>query len=255
MFDCHIHTEFSSDSKMKLVSSYERARELNMGLIVTDHMDLKYPDEGKFQFDVDRYFEEYYRLRNDYLLIGIELGLRTDCINENRMLVQKYPFDYVIGSVHVVDGVDIFQEGFYENREKKISYGHYLNFMFDCVKNGEFFDSLGHIDYVTRYSRYDDTELYYDEFSDLIDEILKIVAEREKAVELNTRRLDNKIAAQNMLNILKRFKELGGQVVTIGSDAHDTNSIGRNFEAAKEIVSMSGLRTVYFKERKIQFIK
>lgn len=253
-FDCHVHSTFSTDSNMYIEDALKSAREKNLGIIVTDHMDINYPIEGSFVFDCKSYFLEYEKYRSNSFLIGIELGLRDDCIEENRTLIEKYPFDYVIGSIHVVDGIDIFQPSFYENREKRDSYLHYLNYMYKCIKECDFIDSLGHINYVTRYARYEDTELYYNDFKEIIDEILKLVAQREKAIEINTRRLENKITAKNMLDVLKRFKELGGKYVTIGSDAHNINSIGTNFDIAKEIAELSNLKIVYFKNRKIRYI-
>ncbi|WDC85803.1 histidinol phosphate phosphatase [Caloramator sp. mosi_1] len=249
MFDCHIHSTFSTDSNMKIEEALQRAKDFGMGLIVTDHMDINYPIEGSFIFDCNKYFLEYEKYRSSDFLIGIELGLRDDCTFKNKDLVEKYSFDYVIGSIHVVDGVDIFQPSFYENRTKSESYLHYLNFMYKCIKDCDFIDSLGHINYVTRYARYKDSELYYNDFKEIIDEILKVIAHREKAIEINTRRLENKTVAINMLEILKRFKELGGKYITIGSDAHNIESIGANFDIAIEIANESDLDIVYFKNR------
>jgi len=255
MFDCHVHTKFSSDSNMKLEDVLKKVKDNEFGVIITEHMDLKYPDEGKFQFDTREYFNEYEIYRSDKILLGIELGLRLDCIKENKKIIEENPFDYVIGSIHVVNGIDIFQNCFYENKSKKEAYQEYLSYIYRCIKDSDFFDSLGHIDYITRYSIYDDKELYYEDFSDVIDEILKVLSLKEKAMELNTRRLDSKVAAENMLKILKRFKELGGKFVTLGSDAHDVNSIGKHFKVAEEIIKISGLKIVYFKNRKIKLLQ
>lgn len=252
VFDTHIHSKFSSDSDMNIESAIKTAKEKNIGIIVTDHMDLKFPIENEFIFDCNEYFSEYEKYRGRDFLIGIELGLRNDCIEENKSLSNSYPFDYVIGSIHVIDNIDIYQPIFYENKTKTNIYLHYLNTIYNCIKECDFIDSLGHIDYITRYSPYSDTELYYKDFADIIDEILKTLSTKEKALELNTRRINNKTAAQNMLDILKRFKELGGKYVTLGSDAHNTNAIGLNFEIAYELVEKSSLKIVYFKDRKIQ---
>lgn len=252
-FDCHIHSTFSTDSTMLIEDAIKTSKEKGLGMIVTDHMDLNYPIEGNFIFDCNKYFLEYEKYRSDDFLIGIELGLRDDCIEQNKLLISSYPFDYVIGSIHVVDNIDIFQPGFYENRDKKESYLHYLNYMYKCIKESDFFDSLGHINYVTRYAKYDDAELYYDDFREIIDEILKLIAYREKAIEINTRRLENTVTAQNMFNVLKRFKELGGKYVTIGSDAHRTDSIGSNFDIAHKLANEANLKIVYFKNRELQF--
>jgi histidinol-phosphatase (PHP family) len=254
MFDCHVHTEFSTDSSMKLKDAIKKAKDIGIGLIITEHMDLKYPVEGNFQFDVKRYFKEYGYLKNDKVLLGIELGLRTDCTDENKIIALENPFDYVIGSIHVVNGIDIYQDYFYAEKDKNQAYEEYFKFMYECVKESDFFDSLGHIDYIARYAPFEDTEIYYDIYSDYIDEVLKILSNREKAIEVNTRRINDKKAAENILTILKRFNELGGKYVTIGSDAHNTSDIGNNFNIALDLVEKSNLKVVYFKERKMEYI-
>lgn len=256
IFDSHIHTRFSTDSKMEIEAAIKRAEALNIGLIITEHMDIKYPFEDSFVFNEKQYFETYSKYRDDYLLLGIELGMRTDCFKENKFLIEGHPFDYVIGSIHMVDGVDIFHEEFYEGRSKRESYEHYLKYMLDCLKTHiGFIDALGHIDYISRYARYNDKEIYYKDFSEHIDAVLRIVAENGKALEINTRRLDDVKAAENLSDICKRFSDLGGKLVTIGSDAHTPTSIGNNLALAKYIADSSNLNVVHFKERKPQYEK
>jgi histidinol-phosphatase (PHP family) len=253
MIDCHVHTRFSTDSEMYIVDAIRRAKELNIGIIITEHMDYKYPVPGEFVFNPYEYLKEYSKYRNDRILLGVEMGLRPDSIEENRRLANENKFDYIIGSVHVVDNVDLYQGEFYQDREKKEAYEHYLKFMLECVKNYDFFDALGHIDYITRYARFSDKEIYYKEFQNLIDEVLKELAIKEKAIEINTRRLNDFKAVENLKVIYNRFYELGGKFVTLGSDSHSTDSIGANFAIGKEIADMCKLKTVYFKERKLHY--
>lgn len=254
MFDCHVHTSFSTDSKLLLEAVIEKATKNNLGLIITEHMDLCYPLEGKFVFDPKEYFKAYTKYRNDKLLLGIELGMRKECVEENRALSIDYPFDYIIGSVHLVDGEDIFQENYYKNRTKKEAFSKYFSSMLQCVKEHDFIDSLGHIDYVSRYASYNDSEIYYNDFCDEIDEVLKVVIYKEKSIELNTRRFNNKNAIENLIKIYKRYYELGGRTVTIGSDAHNVDTIGSNFELARDVVDNCKLKIVYYKERKLNYL-
>lgn len=253
-FDSHMHTNFSTDSKMKLSDVIEKIDKLNMGSVITEHMDINYPIAGHFFFNVDEYFKEYWPHRSDNLLLGIELGMKMDCINEGRELVSRYPFDFVLGSVHLVDNTDIYGEAFYKGRSKLETYRHYLEVMLECLKSYDFIDSLGHMDYIARYSNYSDREIYYEDFCDYIDEVLRIVVQRGIALELNTRRLGDSRSAENLEKIYKRFYELGGRMITTGSDAHKIEEVGSNFKLAEEIADRSGLRVVYFKERKPQYL-
>lgn len=254
MFDCHVHTRFSTDSKMNIEDALSKASSLNLGLILTEHIDLKYPVVGKFQFDPKKYFNEYGRYRNNKLLLGVELGMREDCIDENKKLAQNHQFDYIIGSVHVVNNIDIYEEIFYEGRSKKEVYSQYLKAMLESIKNHGFIDSLGHIDYISRYARFHDKEIYYREFSEEIDEILITLIQNGKVLELNTRRIGDSNKGEILVQIYKRYYELGGRLVTIGSDSHTKNDIGANFDIAKEMADRCNLKVVYFKERKPYYV-
>lgn len=259
MFDTHIHTEVSTDSNMMLESAIKSAREKGLSLILTEHMDHQYPvkegEYGNFTFDSLEYFKKYGDKRGEDLLLGMEMGMRLDCIKENKLEEGKAPFDFIIGSIHVVNEVEIFGEEHYKNKSKKKAYEEYFEAMAQCLKAYDFVDSLGHIDYICRYAPYEDPEIYYEEFSDHIDEVLKIIIEKEKAMEINTRRLGLKNTRESLLDIYKRFKQLGGKYVTLGSDSHKESAIGMNFDYAIDIAKICGLKNVYFKERKMQYDK
>ncbi len=254
MFDCHLHTEVSTDSKMKIEAAIEKAKNLNLGLVLTEHMDINYPIKDHFIFDAQDYFDGYSRYRNETLLLGVEIGMKEDCVSEAKALVSQNPFDQVIGSVHLVNGVDIYLEEFYINRNKKEIYEEYLYSILNNLKKFDFVDTLGHIDYICRYARVEDKELYYEEFHETIDTILKKVIENEKAIEINTKRLENKIASKNLISIYKRYYELGGRIITIGSDAHNPDDIGRGILLAYDIANQLNLKPVYFKNRKPQYV-
>ncbi|SDE65214.1 histidinol phosphate phosphatase [Sporomusa acidovorans] len=254
LFDTHVHTCFSNDSNMPIDAALKRAAELGLGIIITEHMDMAHP-KPDVAFDVNQYFKEYAKYRNEKVLLGIELGMRAECLQANCDIVTNQHFDYVIGSIHFVDNIEIYQEEYFQARTKQETYNRYFESMLDCLKSYDFIDSLGHIDYISRYARYSNPELYYYEFSDRIDEILKLAARKEKALEINTRRLGNPDTAANLLPIYKRFKELGGQMVTIGSDAHKPESIGNHLSIAHAMADACNLKVVYFKQRKPEWGK
>lgn len=250
LFDTHIHTCYSTDSSMSVKTAVSRAAELGLGIIFTEHMDLAYPEPEAFTFDVKAYLRDYAQYRGDKVLLGIEVGMRPDCLEDSQRIVEEHLFDYVIGSIHVVDNVDIYHASFYESRSKQVVYERYLEAMLQCLQSYDFIDSLGHIDYIARYARYQDPDLHYHEFSDRIDEILKVAAKQEKAMEINTRRLTSRAAVEQLLPIYQRFSELGGKLVTLGSDAHKPEDIGRALSIAQDMAEACKLKVVYFKQRK-----
>ena len=254
MIDSHIHTEFSSDSVMKIQHGLEHSKKNGIGMTITEHLDLKFPTGTDFTFDIDKYFNDYEKYRSSKIMLGIEMGMQQICLEENRAIESKYPFDYIIGSIHAAKGEDIFNPNFYEGKTKKEAFEQYFSSMIDCVKEYDFIDSLGHIDYISRYATFHDKEIYYHEFNEYINEVLKAIVHNEKVMELNTKRLNNKEAYNNLINVYKAYNQIGGKYVTIGSDAHNIEDIGKNFLLANRICEICNLKPVYFKNRKIEYM-
>ncbi len=253
MFDTHMHTEFSPDSSMEIREVINTIEKLGIGAIITEHLDFDDPMTDGQLIDYTNYLNTYERIRSDKLLLGIELGLLDYKLEESRTIINNNPFDYVIGSIHMVLGKDIYNPSFYKKRSKEETYNEYLSYMNHCIKEYDFFDSLGHIDYISRYSPYDNKEIIYSNYSSSLDEIFKVLIEREKALELNTRRLSDPSAVHALLPLYKRYFQLGGRYVTLGSDAHDSSAIGRDFNIAMSMLSECGLKAVYFRNRKMEY--
>ena len=254
MFDSHMHTEFSDDSEMKIEHALQQSRKSGIGMTLTEHLDLKFSKEADIFFDIDKYFNDYEKYRSEKLMLGIEIGMQQICLEENREVASKHPFDYVIGSIHVSKGEDIYYPKFYEGKTKKEAFEQYFSSMIDNVKRYNFIDSLGHIDYISRYATFDDNEIHYHEFNEYINEVLKAVVHNGKVMEINTRRLGNREAYNNLIDIYKAYNQIGGRYVTIGSDAHHAEDIGKNFREAISICEICNLKPVYFKKRKMEYM-
>lgn len=254
LYDTHIHTCFSDDSKMSLAEVRKKLLEENIGAIITEHMDLNYPDATAFKLDTEGYFQAYAPYRNDRLLLGVEFGMDPQDVLDYRRLAERYPFDYILGSIHVVGSFDVYDEQFYEGKTKAEAYTEYLAATLECLRIYDNIDCLGHIDYITRYARFSDRELYYHEYREYLDAILATLADKGKCLEINTRRMGDTQAAACLLPIYKRFHELGGRWVTIGSDAHCAADIGKNFSVALQIADRCGLQPVYFSKRQMQYL-
>ena len=241
LFDCHSHTKFSADSEMLATDAIARAESLNLGIVFTEHFDYNLPGDTDFTFDAAQYFNEYKNLRSDKVKLGVEIGLRKSAREANKNFLAQANFDLVIGSIHVVDDIDIYNKIFYADKDKMTAYRKYFAAMAEEAAV-EDFDVLGHIDYICRAATYENPEIDYETFKTEIDEVLKIIVERGKILELNTRRLNKNIAVDALKPVYKRYKQLGGTFVTIGSDAHVVEAVGANFDVALKFVEELNLK-------------
>ena len=241
VFDCHSHTKFSADSEMLATDAIARAEILNLGIVFTEHFDYNLPGDIDFTFDAVEYMNEYKKFRSEKVKLGVEVGLRKSAREANKNFLAQVNFDLIIGSIHVVDDVDIYEKSFYTDKDKITAYRKYFAVMAEEAAV-EDFDVLGHIDYICRAATYENPEIEYETFKPEIDEVLKIIVERGKILELNTRRINKKIAVEGLIPVYKRYKELGGQFVTIGSDAHVVEAVGANFDVALKFVEDLNLK-------------
>lgn len=254
MFDSHIHTQFSTDSDTDIEKIIERAQKLNLGIIITDHMDTNFPRREKFNFNTEEYFNAYSKYRSDKVLLGIELGLTEQCQILNKQIADENKFDFVMGSIHFLGNCDMYFPEAYKGKTKQEAFEQYFTLMINNIKCHKYIDSLGHIDYISRYAVYEDKEIYYEAYKELIDEVFRLIIDNNIALELNSRRLANKNSFDILQTIYKRYKELGGKYITIGSDAHTMDAVGNNFANARLLAENCELKAVYFKERKMQYI-
>ena len=251
IFDCHTHTKFSADSEMLASDAIYRAKNLNLGIIFTEHFDYDVPGEYDFTFDPKKYFNEYKNLRGEKIRLGVEVGLRKSAREINKNFIDSADFDLVIGSIHLVDNFDIYYPEFFEGKDKNTAYKKYFAAMIEETAV-EDFDVLGHIDYICRSAPYENPALDYENFKSEIDEVLKIIVEREKILELNTRRLDKQSVLKELLPIYRQYKNLGGKFITIGSDAHKVENVGKNFQVALNFAEELNLTPVTFSRRSLE---
>lgn len=245
--DYHFHTNFSGDSQTPMRTQLERAISLGMtSLCVTDHHDYDVDSVIDFTLQTDRYFEAMSALREEYkgridLRIGIELGLQTHLKEYYRELLSGYPFDFVIGSTHFINRKDPAYPEFFEGRGEQKAYLQYFQATLDNVKNIDNYDVAGHIDYIVRYGPNKALYYSYEAYRDILDDILREIIERGKGIECNTAGFRKGIGQPNpCADVLKRYKELGGEIITIGSDAHIPEDLGADFQTARELLRQCG---------------
>lgn len=260
--DVHMHTSFSHDSKSSPEVMIQGAIKKGLEVICfTDHYDKDYMDWGdKSIFDIDAYFNTLIPLREQYadkidIRIGIELGLQPhlgSCFEE---LVRSYPFDFVIGSVHVINGLDPAFGELFEGYTDDEIYRLTLQETLVDVKNNKDFDVLGHIDYVVRYGKEDPKAYSCRHYKEEIDALLKELISQGKGIELNMAGLKYGLPfAHPHPDILKRYRELGGEIITVGADGHKPEHIAYDFFKADEILKACGFKYyTEFKDRRPYF--
>ena len=241
MFDFHIHSSVSFDSETPALDIAHAAKHAGLKEICfTDHWDYhSYPDEDHDLFSLDEYSKAYDLLEVEDLTIrrGVEYGLTDWNIPHCNELLSKRKFDFVIGSVHYVDGYDPYYPYFWESMSVEKAYGRYLEKTLECVKVHSNFDVLGHLTYVCK-SQHNPSgkPVMYNDYKEISDEIMKILVAKGKGMEINTSGVDRTGDFLPPKEFLVRFKELGGEIVTIGSDAHTPDRVGQHVDAGLEIL-------------------
>lgn len=251
IFDCHVHSTASPDGKMSPGEVIALADKMQIGFIFTDHVDLSPEGEPFFCVDFNSYPKDYLQFRSDTVLLGLEIGLIAECVEKCRAIANNPDYDYILGSVHFTNGMDIGYDPdtfFLAGIE---TYMQHLQYILKMVKMNDFFDALGHIDYLSRYSPFTEKNLLYEEYRDVYDEILRALIERDKLLELSSRRLGDGAARRNLFSIFSRYRALGGRYVTLGSDAHVLEQLGYKFGTAIEMLNEIGLLPVYFNKRRM----
>jgi histidinol-phosphatase (PHP family) len=262
--DYHMHSSFSDDSEATMASMIKRSIELGLHTICfTDHMDLDFPLEfgGGFIFNTDIYTEHLETLREKYadqitILCGVEYGLRPYLKEQYRALTKKNDFDFIIGSSHLVGNIDPYQKEYWEGITEEEGITKYLKAIYANVQTFDDFDVYGHIDYAVRYAPNQNKNYSYNKYADIIDSIFKTLIQKGKGIEVNTAGYKYGLGQPHpQSDVLKRYKELGGEIITIGSDAHKPEHIGYDFKKAEELLKSLGFEYyTIFEKRQPQFI-
>ncbi len=268
--DFHIHSLFSSDSETKPEAIINAAAAKRLSSICfTEHNDYDYPLENGqvlFNLDFDSYYSYIDSLRNTpnsgtisyaagicdmhntadtdiSIYIGVEQGLSIPAADRINAYDADKKLDFIIGSSHLVDGCDPYYPEFWNGRSTKDATLSYFESIYNNIQVCHNFDVYGHLDYVVRYAPDKDKSYNWLDYSDLLDLILKQLIQNGKGIEVNTSGLKSGLIYPNpCLGILKRYHELGGEILTIGSDAHKAEHIGYSFDTIPTLLSEAGFK-------------
>ncbi|MCR5167594.1 MAG: histidinol-phosphatase HisJ family protein [Oscillospiraceae bacterium] len=266
--DCHMHSVHSGDSEAPMEEMILQSIAKGLDTICfTEHIDLDFPvtdldPEGKFECDMDEYYKDYCICRERYsdkirILFGTELGLQPSVADRNKAYAKAYDLDLIIGSSHLCNGADPSCTDFYRGRSEKEAYREYFDSILENITTFSDFDVYGHLDYVVRYGPNADKEYSYDTYRDILDRILMLLIEKGKGIEINTGGLKKGLRdVHPCTDVIRRYKSLGGEIITIGSDAHIPENIAAYFSRAEEILNICGFRYyTVFEHRRPRFVK
>ncbi|MGL4484056.1 MAG: histidinol-phosphatase HisJ family protein [Anaerovoracaceae bacterium] len=258
MLDYHSHTYFSGDSPTPMSQMIEAA--IKKGVTeyaITDHYDPDYPDNsGFFELDFENYQRELLAAQKKYadkikIVKGIEIGIQTGLIADKcRWAVSDFPYDFVLGSFHCFDGVDTYMFD-YDTIGHERSLKNFYLYTLKGIKEFNDFDILGHINVIDRYIG---AIPNYSNAMEVIEEILKLIIEKQIGLEINTSSYKYGMGERTMptRDILKLYKDLGGEILSIGSDAHLPKHIGDHFAEAYELARSCGFKyQASFNNRKL----
>ena len=241
MFDFHMHSTVSYDghntgAEMALAAKKAGLKEI----CFTDHLDYDPRKLIKMDFDTQVYNAAYDQLEVEGLVIrrGAEFGMLRDNAHRLKQDLQRRHFDFIIGSCHFVEDLDIYFEPFWQGKTIDQAERLYLEEVLACVQAHDDFDVLGHLTYISKAaSNPTYRPVAYDRYRDLVDEILRILVKKDKGMEVNTSGIGRCGVFLPDDVYLRRFKELGGQIVTVGSDSHDVARAGEHCLAAARMVA------------------
>ncbi len=253
--DFHIHSNFSGDSDTPMESMILEGIRLGLQtMCFTEHLDLDYPyEEIDFSLDLSTYYQTLLSMRQKYcnkieILFGVELGIQPHLSSTLQDIVAAYPFDFVIGSTHLIDHLDPYYPQYFQNYSDQEGFRRYFEEVLENLKTFSDFDSLGHLDYIVRYSPNKTKHYCWKDYQDLMDQILLFLIQSDISLEVNTAGLKYELGQTNPApDILKRYRELGGTNITIGSDAHCPQHLAYQFSVLSDLLRQCGFSyyTIY----------
>ncbi len=265
--DYHVHTEFSDDSVYPMEDVVKDAIAMELDeLCFTDHVDYGIKndwDDGTeikcrsgiagepenepiMNVNYPVYYETYKRLQKEYgdkisLKLGMEFGMQAHTIEKYEKLFARYPFDFIILSVHQVEDKEFWTQDFQRGRTQKEYNERYYEELLYLVQNYHHYSVLGHMDLIVRY---DKEGIYpFEKLKPILTEILKIVIADGKGIEVNTS--SHRYGLKDLTpsrDILRLYRELGGRIITIGSDSHKKEHLGAYIEETKQELKSLGYK-------------
>lgn len=254
MYDYHVHSSYSGETPDR--AQIHAAVHFGLKeLCFVDRLDIDYPDacgsERDYELDIPAFLQNFRELEQEFggqiaLKAGVEVGLQMHILDDLRARLRDQPLDYVLASRHVLKGFkhDMRKPEGWKHYTKDYVFRQYILQLTECLRKFDDYNCLGHLTYYSRYCPYDDKMMRYADAALELDELFRLVIPKGKGIEVNTsvyRRFGFMVPESD---ILKRFKQLGGEIVATGSDAHLPNFVGANFQQAYDMIRSAGFKYV-----------
>ena len=253
--DYHLHSDFSSDCNTNIEENVQSAKNKGLSSIcITDHYDMDFPvmpqaPDMTFDLDIEKYYSHMSQIkekhRDDFdLRIGVELGVMQKTQDKLTKYVDEHPeMDFYIASSHLVDGYDPYYPEYFHGKTEKEAYRRYFESILDNVKNFKGYNVYGHIDYILRYGPNKADNFNISDYIDLLEETFKTIVYDGKGIEINTGSLYRGLNFPHPHEeILKLYRACGGEIITVGSDAHKPEYVGYGFEVARDLLENNGFK-------------
>ncbi|MER2089790.1 MAG: histidinol-phosphatase HisJ family protein [Sporosarcina sp.] len=248
MFDYHMHSSFSADCKVSMEDMIDGAIQKGLTEICfTEHIDYEYPDDTiYFDFDKKEYASKLLEMQKVYkgrihIKKGVEIGVQPHILHKYEELMNKETFDFVICSMHTVEKKGLHYGEFFEDKTLEEAYGIYYGELLYCIKNYKRYNILGHADLVKRYTKKNCVNPFHDE----LNEIFNVLIPEGKGIELNTSGVRYGMSGgMPSDDILKLYKECGGEIITLGSDAHKPEDIAFQFSESLKLLESIGFNYI-----------
>ncbi len=262
--DYHMHTAFSLDADEEIVCQIETAIEREFDEIcITDHFEKQMLDgEAQFTLNIAEYVRAVKKYKEQYsnkikIMLGVEVDYEEPYALDTIVSIQKEPLDFIICSTHRCEGEDLYYRNFFKGKGQIEAYQKYFEKIYYTIKKYDYFDIYGHLDYVVRYGTYENKILEVSNHTDIIYEILKTLIDKGKGLEVNTSGIRYGLGHFNpQIPILKMYLDMGGEIITIGSDAHSKEYVGFLWQEAAEMLKNIGFKHfTTFENRKPKFHK
>lgn len=235
MTDLHTHSTFSTDGKSPLSDMISTAKQLGLRYYgVSEHFDLDDYSiklygtiDEKAYFTCARSLQQQHNSDTFTFLAGGEFNFVSDervCDKFSRIL-QQYQPDFVVNSVHIVDGEECFRQEYFAGKSKEYAYSRYLQQVICSLDADYHYDIVGHVGYVSRNAPYEDKKVRYADYAGLYDEILRKIIQKNVILEVNSSSRGAGCVFLPDTDVLRRYFELGGRKISFGSDAHFTKRI------------------------------
>lgn len=262
LIDYHIHSTYSSDGHNTIMELCQSAVNKSIREIaITDHFEPSMADEVYLYYNQKGYWAYMTKAKQTFkdklkIKLGVELGQPHLFPERSNAILEDFPYDYVLASVHKLpEGMDVSELDYSRIKEEDVCSRYLKQIKHLILWNN--FDCIGHLDLIKRYS----AAVYKKNITltcqyELLKEVLQLAIHCGKGIEINTSGL-RQTPKETMpgLDVLRLYRELGGEILTIGSDAHFAEDVGKGAADAADLAREAGFRFITtFNGRKPEWV-